>query len=97
MVLGDFDFGNFVLFGGFFVGENVYYVNGINVINFCNGFGGLEFLFEMYELFEVKIGGYFVEYGCFIGGVINVCIKSGSNEFKWGVSVYYELLVFCVY
>tara|TARA_B100001778_G_scaffold31365_1_gene22754 strand:- start:46613 stop:49561 length:2949 start_codon:yes stop_codon:yes gene_type:complete len=89
-VSGDSDFGNFASFGGSSVGENVYYVNGINVTNFRNGLGGSELPFEMYESFEVKTGGYSAEYGRSTGGVINARTKSGSNEFKWGASAYYE-------
>lgn len=37
----------------------------------------------------MKIGGYLVEFGCLMGGVINVIIKSGINEFKVGVNFYY--------
>jgi hypothetical protein len=89
-VSGDSDFGNYASFGGSSVGENVYYVNGINVTNFRNGLGGSELPFEMYESFEVKTGGYSAEYGRSTGGVINARTKSGSNEFKWGASAYYE-------
>ncbi|AXT37613.1 TonB-dependent receptor [Alteromonas sp. BL110] len=89
-VSGDSDFGNYASFGGSSVGENVYYVNGINVTNFRNGLGGSELPFEMYESFEVKTGGYSAEFGRSTGGVINARTKSGSNEFKWGASAYYE-------
>ncbi|WP_211162672.1 TonB-dependent receptor [Alteromonas ponticola] len=89
-VAGDSDFGNLASFGGASVGENVYYVNGINVTNFRNGLGGSELPFEMYESFEVKTGGYSAEFGRSTGGVVNARTKSGSNEFKWGASAYFE-------
>lgn len=95
IMCGDFVFGDLFFIGGVFVGENVYYVNGLNIINFCIGVGFSELLFDMYDMFEVKIGGYLVEFGCVIGGVINVKIKSGINEFKWGVNVYYEFDLLC--
>lgn len=87
---GDSSFGNLTSFGGASVGENVYYVNGLNVTNFRNGLGGSELPFEMYETFEVKTGGYSAEYGRSTGGVVNATTKSGSNEFEAGASVYWE-------
>lgn len=89
-VEGDSDFGNLASFGGSSVGENIYYVNGMNVTNFRNGLGGSELPFEMYESFEVKTGGYSAEFGRSTGGVINATTKSGSNEFKAGFSAYWE-------
>ncbi|WP_206483204.1 TonB-dependent receptor [Thalassotalea sp. G2M2-11] len=89
-VEGDSDFGNLASFGGSSVGENVYYVNGINTTNFRNGLGGSELPFEMYKTFEVKTGGYSAEFGRSTGGVVNIVTKSGSNEFKWGASAYFE-------
>ncbi|SFR44579.1 TonB-dependent Receptor Plug Domain [Pseudidiomarina maritima] len=87
---GDSSFGNLTSFGGASVGENVYYVNGLNVTNFRNGLGGAELPFEMYETFEVKTGGYSAEYGRSTGGVVNATTKSGSNEFEAGFSAYFE-------
>lgn len=90
VVSGDSDFGNLASFGGSSVGENTFYVNGLNVTNFRNGLGGSELPFEMYETFQVKTGGYSAEFGRSTGGVINTTTKSGSNDFKWGASAYYE-------
>jgi hypothetical protein len=87
---GDSSFGNLASFGGSSVGENAYYVNGLNVTNFRNGLGGSELPFEMYETFEVKTGGYSAEYGRSTGGVINARTKSGSNQFEAGASGYFE-------
>lgn len=89
-IKGDSDFGNFASFGGASVGENTYYVNGINTTNFRNGLGGSELPFEMYKSFEVKTGGYSAEFGRSTGGVVNAVTKSGSNEFKFGASAYWE-------
>ena len=89
-VSGDSDFGKNASFGGSSVGENTYYVNGINTTNFRNGLGGSELPFEMYKTFEVKTGGYSAEFGRSTGGVVNATTKSGSNEFKWGASAFWE-------
>ncbi|MGB0938629.1 MAG: carboxypeptidase regulatory-like domain-containing protein, partial [Colwellia sp.] len=77
-IKGDSDFGNFASFGGSSVGENTYYVNGINTTNFRNGLGGSELPFEMYKSFEVKTGGYSAEFGRSTGGVVNAVTKSGT-------------------
>ncbi|ARD44083.1 TonB-dependent receptor [Colwellia sp. PAMC 21821] len=89
-VSGDSDFGKNASFGGSSVGENTYYINGINTTNFRNGLGGSELPFEMYKTFEVKTGGYSAEFGRSTGGVVNATTKSGSNEFKFGASAFWE-------
>ena len=89
-VAGDSDFGHLASFGGSSVGENSYYINGINTTNFRNGLGGSSLPFDMYKSFEVKTGGYSAEYGRSTGGVVNAVTKSGSNEFKSGVNVYWS-------
>lgn len=87
---GDSAFGDLPSIGGASVGENAYYVNGLNITNFRTGVGSSEPPFDMYDTFEVKTGGYSAEFGRVTGGVINAKIKSGTNEFKWGVNAYYE-------
>ena len=87
---GDSAFGDLPSIGGASVGENAYYVNGLNITNFRTGVGSSEPPFDIYDMFEVKTGGYSAEFGRVTGGVINAKIKSGTNEFKWGVNAYYE-------
>jgi len=87
---GDSAFGNNPSIGGASVAENAYYVNGLNITNFRTGVGSSQPPFEMYDTFEVKTGGYSAEFGRATGGVINAKTKSGSNEFKAGVNVFYE-------
>ncbi len=87
---GDAGFGNLASFGGASVGENSYYVNGMNVTNFRNGLGGADVPFEFYDTFEVKTGGYSAEFGRSTGGVVNATTKRGTNEFVWGASTYFE-------
>jgi len=71
--------------GGSSVGENVFYVNGLNITNFINGIGGALVPFDFYKTIEVKTGGYAAEYGRGTGGVINAVTKSGSNDFTFAV------------
>lgn len=76
--------------GGASVGENVYYVNGLNVTNFRNFTGGSTIPFEFYETMDVKTGGFQAEYGRSTGGAIITTTKSGSNEFHFGANYIWE-------
>ncbi|MDP5033272.1 TonB-dependent receptor [Paraglaciecola sp.] len=87
---GDSNFGNVPSIGGASAAENAYYVNGLNLTNFRTGVGSSNPPFEMFDTFEVNTGGYSAEYGRVTGGVVNAKTKSGTNEFKWGVNVFYE-------
>lgn len=88
-VVGDGAFGNLASFGGASVGENAYFINGMDVTNFRNGLGGSTVPFEFYKEFQVKTGGYGVEFGRSTGGVVNAVTKSGTNEWKFGAGIYY--------
>ncbi len=87
---GDAGFGNLASFGGSSVGENAFYLNGMNVTNFRNGLGGANVPFEFYDTFEVKTGGYSAEFGRSTGGVVNATTKRGTNDFHWGANAYFE-------
>jgi Carboxypeptidase regulatory-like domain/TonB-dependent Receptor Plug Domain len=95
--LGDSAFGNSVgstnslpNISGASVGENIYYINGLNVTNFRTGLGAADLPFEFYQTVEVKTGGYPAEFGRGTGGVINGVTKTGSNQYHGGVTVNYE-------
>ena len=81
-------------FGGASVGENAYYINGLNATNFRNGLGGSQVPFEFYDQFEIKSGGYGAEFGRSTGGVVTAITKSGGNESEFGLSAFYEPDVF---
>ena len=72
------------------VGENVFYVNGLNITNFVNGIGAALVPFDFYKTIEVKTGGFQAEYGRSTGGVINAVTKSGTNEFAFAVHGNYQ-------
>jgi len=72
------------------VGENIFYVNGLNITNFVNGIGGALVPFDFYKTVEVKTGGYSAEFGRGTGGVVNAVTKSGSNDFMFAVHGNYE-------
>ncbi|KQY91479.1 hypothetical protein ASD21_17485 [Caulobacter sp. Root1455] len=76
--------------GGASVGENVFYINGLNISNFVNGIGAAVVPFEFYKSVEVKTGGYPAEFGRGTGAMINAVTKSGSNDFMFALHGSYE-------
>lgn len=82
--------GTMASFAGSSIGENVYYINGMNITNFRNFIGGSTIPFELFDQIEVKTGGYQAEFGRSTGGVTNAVTKSGSNEFEFGVNAYFS-------
>lgn len=86
---GDSSFGDLPSISGSSVGENQYFVNGLNVTNFRNFLGSNSVPFEFYDTIDVKDGGYQAEYGRSTGGFVSATTKSGSNEFHAGAVVTY--------
>lgn len=86
---GNASFGG-LTFGGSSIAENAIYVNGLNVTDFYNRNGYSEAPFAFYQEFQVKTGGYSVEFGRTTGGVINAVARSGTNQFKWGTELTME-------
>ena len=76
-----------ISFGGSSVAENAFYVNGLNVTDFYNRIGFSEAPFDFYNEFQVKTGGYSVEFGRTTGGVVNAVTRSGSNELHYGTKL----------
>lgn len=86
---GDSAFGNLASINGSSVGENQYFVNGLNITNFRTFLGSNSVPFEFYETVDVKDGGYQAEFGRSTGGFVSATTKSGSNEFHTGAVVTY--------
>lgn len=86
-VAGDGAFGNLASLGGASVAENAYYINGFNVTNILKGLAFNEVPFEAIGEVQVKNGGYSVEYGRSLGGVVAVNTKRGSNSWKSGAKL----------
>jgi outer membrane receptor for ferrienterochelin and colicin len=80
----------FASFGGASVGENAYFINGMNVTNFRNGLGGSTVPFEFFDQFQIKTGGYSAEFGRSTGGVVNAVTRRGSNEWEFRVGMNFE-------
>ncbi len=77
-------------FAGSSVAENAVYINGLNVTDIYTRQGFSSAPFAFFKEFQVKTGGYSVEFGRSTGGVINAVTRSGSNEFQGGVEVTLE-------
>lgn len=76
-------------FSGTSAAESVYYINGLNVTDQRSFLGYAELPFDSIQSIDVKTGGYQAEYGRATGGVISINTRSGSNEFRGGVSAFY--------
>jgi hypothetical protein len=77
-------------FGGASIAENTVYINGLNVTDFYNRVGASSVPYAFYKEFQIKTGGYSVEFGRTTGGVINAVTRSGTNEFEFGTEVAWE-------
>ena len=86
---GNSSFGG-ISFGGSSVAENSVFVNGLNVTDFYRRQSFSTTPFAFYQEFQVKTGGYSVEFGRSTGGVINAVTRSGSNEFESGIEFTFE-------
>ena len=69
---GDTAYGNVSSFGGSGVSENSYYINGLPVTNPLTQLGSTELPFGAIAQASVITGGFGVEFGRSIGGVLNV-------------------------
>lgn len=76
-----------ISFGGSSVAENSVYIDGLNVTDFYNRVGFSSAPFAFFQEFQVKTGGYSVEFGRTTGGVINAVTRSGTNDFHAGVEM----------
>ncbi|MFI3488047.1 TonB-dependent receptor plug domain-containing protein, partial [Klebsiella pneumoniae] len=86
VVGGNSSFGG-LSFAGSSVAENAVFINGLNVTDMYTRRGFSTAPFAFFKEFQVKTGGYSVEFGRSTGGVINAVTRSGSNEFEGGVEV----------
>ena len=89
VVGGNSSFGG-ISFGGSSVAENSVFVNGLNVTDFYRRQSFSTAPFAFFQEFQVKTGGYSVEFGRSTGGVINAVTRSGSNEIEGGFEMTFE-------
>jgi hypothetical protein len=62
--------------------DNAYYLEGLNVTAMRDGLLGMNLSATFLEEAEVSSAGYGAEYGRALGGVINMALKSGTNQWK---------------
>lgn len=86
---GNSSFGG-ISFGGSSIAENSVFINGLNVTDFYRRHGYSTAPFAFFQEFQVKTGGYSVEFGRSTGGVINAVSRSGSNQLEGGVEFTFE-------
>jgi len=79
-----------ISFGGSSIAENSVYINGLNVTDFYRRQSFSSAPFAFFDQFQIKTGGYSVEFGRSTGGVINAVTRSGTNELKGGVEFTFE-------
>jgi outer membrane receptor protein involved in Fe transport len=80
----------FVSFSGSSFGENSYQLNGLNITNFRDMMGSSFVPMEFVDEVQVTSGGWQAEFGRATGGVISMVTKSGTNDFRGGLSAYWE-------
>ena len=83
-------FGGQATIGGSSFAENVYYVNGLNITEFRQGFSPVTIPFDFYQTVDIKTGGFQAEFGRATGGVVTATTKSGSNDFHGSVLFNWE-------
>ena len=70
--------------------ENRFVIDGVDTTDAFDGTSGQNLITEFIEEVQVKSAGYPAEFGGSVGGVVNAVTKSGTNEFKGWVGVYYN-------
>lgn len=63
------------------VAENRYIIDGVDTTDPAFGTFGTNIPFNFIDEIEVKAGGYQAEYGGALGGIVNVLVKTGGNEY----------------
>ena len=69
--------------------ENRFVIDGVDTTHPQDGVSGQNMVTDFVEEVQVKSAGYAAEYGGSVGGVISAVTKSGTNEFKGWVGMYY--------
>ena len=81
VISGNSSFGG-ISFGGSSVAENQTYINGLNVTDIYRRQGSSTAPFAFFDQFQVKTGGYSVEFGRSTGGEIKTSVPSGANDWQ---------------
>ena len=76
--------------GGAATNENTYMLDGATITDPVTGTFSANFNYDAIQQIEVILGGYEAEYGISLGGVVNLVTESGTNNFEFETSVFYE-------
>lgn len=68
--------------------ENSYVIDGLNTTSVGSGQSGSTLPLDFFEAIEVKTGGYMPEFGRSTGGIFNLSLRRGGNEFHGDVFAY---------
>ena len=72
------------------VGENAYYIDGIDTTDPVTATFGTNFNFDAIEAISLQTAGFAAEFGRATGGVVNIVTKSGGNRFSGTLDVRYN-------
>ncbi|MGE5233792.1 MAG: TonB-dependent receptor [Acidobacteriota bacterium] len=72
------------------LGENAYYIDGVNTTDPVTATFGVNFNFDAISEIALRTAGYEAEYGGATGGFVNLVTKSGGNEFSGSADVRYR-------
>ncbi|HKT46398.1 MAG TPA: carboxypeptidase regulatory-like domain-containing protein [Candidatus Acidoferrales bacterium] len=70
--------------------ENSYLVEGQETANLIGGYSRTSVPFDFIDQVEIKNSGIQAEHGGALGGVVNVIMKKGTNNYHGSVFTYYE-------
>ncbi len=70
--------------------ENTYMLDGANITDPVTGTFSLNFNYDAIQQIEVLLGGYEPEYGVSLGGVVNLVTETGTNNFQFDTSAFYN-------
>jgi hypothetical protein len=71
------------------LGENAFFVDGVDTTDPVTSTFGTNFNFDAIAEISSQIGGFEAEYGRATGGIVNVVTKSGGNNFSGTLDVRY--------
>jgi hypothetical protein len=78
------------MIGGASDSENAYLVEGQSTANIIGGYSHTNVPFDFIQEVEVKTSGVEAEYGGALGGVVNVVMKKGGNQFHGSIVAQYN-------
>src|SRR5438552_13323836 len=70
--------------------ENSYLVEGQETANLAGGFSHTQVPFDFIQEVEIKNSGIQAEHGGALGGVVNVIMKKGTNQYHGSLFTFFE-------